>query len=171
MKSQNSTLSSIYTKGYFSIRGYCTEYPLHLIFFQHVLKSVLQNIPNVVIYQDNILIICGSEEDHFKTTSKSWFAGQDKQMEFRKTFVDYLGHRINEHGLHSLPNNVEAILCALASQSVQKLKSYLEFLHIVVNSYQICLLLCFCSTDYSGKVLHGDGLRRRRKHFVSQMIY
>ena len=51
-----------------------------------------------------------------------------KNCEFRRLFVDYLGHRIDEHGLHPLPDKTEAIQGAPSPQSVKELKSYLGLL-------------------------------------------
>ena len=51
-----------------------------------------------------------------------------KKCEFMRTSVTYLGHKIDEAGIHPLPNKVQAIKDAPTPESVSKLKSYLGML-------------------------------------------
>ncbi len=99
--------------------------------FQRVLENVLQNIPGVVNYLDDILISRKSEEEHLlaleevlKRLANSGLRVKMKKCEFMKPYVDYLGHRIDAEGLHPLPDKVEAIHNAPSPQSVQELKAY-----------------------------------------------
>ncbi len=103
--------------------------------FQRVLENVLQNIPGVVNYLDDILISGKSEEEHLlaleevlKRLANSGLRVKMKKCEFMKPYVDYLGHRIDAEGLHPLPDKVEAIHNAPSPQSVQELKAYLGLL-------------------------------------------
>ena len=103
--------------------------------FQRVLERVLQDIPGVVNYLDDILTTGGTEEDHLrsleevlKRLDKAGLCVKMKKCEFMRLFVDYLGHRIDEHGLHHLPDKIKAIQGAPSPQSVQELKSYLGLL-------------------------------------------
>ena len=52
--------------------------------------------------------------------------------------VVYLGHKIDEQGLHPLAEKVEAVQAALTPKNVSELKSYLGLLSYYTNSYQTC---------------------------------
>ncbi len=92
-----------------------------------------------------------------------------KKCEFMKPYVDYLGHRIDAEGLHPLPDKVEAIHNAPSPQSVQELKAYLGLLTFIMASfYRNCHPFCFLFTDYFAKMWHGNGRRKKRRHFHAQ---
>ena len=69
-----------------------------------------------------------------------------KKCEFMGPSVTYLGHKIDETGLNPLPDKIRAIQEAPTHQLVSELKSYLGYLHIMVNSLQICHPHCVLFT-------------------------
>ena len=91
--------------------------------FQRAMESLLQGIPNIAIYLDDILI---------SGTSRLQDAGlklkRDKCL-FMRSSVVYLGYLIDADGLHPMPDKVKAILEAPEPTNVTELKSYLGLLN------------------------------------------
>ena len=103
--------------------------------FQRVIENVLQDIPGVVTYLDDILITGSSDETHLETLEevlrrldKAGLRVKLKKCEFMRPSVTYLGHKIDETGLHPLLDKIRAIQEAPTPQSVSELKSYLGLL-------------------------------------------
>ncbi|PIK41134.1 hypothetical protein BSL78_22016 [Apostichopus japonicus] len=103
--------------------------------FQRAIEGILQGIPNVVVYLDDILITGATEEEHLmildKVLSKLENAGlrlRKEKCSFMTPSVHYLGHVIDEKGLHPMPEKVKAIKEAPAPRNVTELKSYLGLL-------------------------------------------
>ena len=85
--------------------------------FQRAMESLLQGIPNIAIYLDDILISGTSEEEHLKTLEIVLGRLQDAGLKlkrdkclFMRSSVVYLGYLIDADGLHPMPDKVKAIL-------------------------------------------------------------
>ena len=103
--------------------------------FQRVIETILQGVSNVAVYLDDILITGDTEESHLSTLEevfirlqKAGLRMKNRKCELMQPSVTYLGHRIDEKGLHPLTDKLEAIRKAPAPTSVQELKSYLGLL-------------------------------------------
>ena len=84
--------------------------------FQRVMESILQGLPGVAVYLDDILVTGGSDTEHMARLGevlarleKAGLRVNKKKCEFMKSSVTYLGHRIDKDGLHPLPDKIEAI--------------------------------------------------------------
>ena len=102
--------------------------------FQRAMEEVLQGIPNVVVYLDDILAASTSEE-HVKLLDAILSRIQAAGLRLRKskcTFgvssVTYLGHKIDAEGLHPVPEKVQAVQDAPSPTDVAQLRSYLGLL-------------------------------------------
>ena len=95
--------------------------------FQRRMDALLQGIPKVVCYIDDILITGKNEEEHLQTLSTVLQVKKEK-CGFMMDSVDYLGHRIDSAGLHAMPDK-EAISKAPSSTNVQELRFFLELLN------------------------------------------
>ena len=103
--------------------------------FQRVMESLLQGIPHVVVYLDNILITGKDDEEHLKSLeevlSRLKKSGlrlkRDKCFFFQKE-VEYLGYKIDANGLHPTEKMLQAIKDAPAPRNTAELKSYLGLL-------------------------------------------
>ena len=103
--------------------------------FQRVIESIIQGIPGVVAYLDDILMTGPSEEAHLtalkEVLSRLEDAGlraKKDKCEFMVPSVTYLDHKIATEGIHLLPEKVEAIRDAPRPTCVTELKAYLGIL-------------------------------------------
>ena len=103
--------------------------------FQCLMENVLQCIPNVIVYIDDILVTGANEEEHLKTLSlvldrleKDGFRGQKSKCKFMVPSVLYLGHLIDQFGLHPLQEKVKVVKEAPSPKNVSEIKSYLGLL-------------------------------------------
>ncbi|XP_077494399.1 uncharacterized protein LOC144105071 [Amblyomma americanum] len=97
--------------------------------FQRRLESVLQGLPRVKVYLDDIII---AEKENDESTLRQVFERlRDNGLKlnldkcrFREKQVMFLGHKIDATGLHP-PQNMEAITAAPRPATVSQLKSFL----------------------------------------------
>ena len=108
---------------------------LALGIFQRVMEEVLQGIPNVVVYLDDILASSPSEEEHGKLLDDILGRLQASELHLHKSncifgaaSVAYLGHRIDAEGLHTVPEKVQAVQDGPSPLDVAQLRSYLGLL-------------------------------------------
>ena len=87
---------------------------------------MLQGIPGVVLYIDNILITGKNEGEHMSNLKEllNWLRQSGLRLKLAKcnfmvSSVDYLGYLIDKDGLHPLPEKVAAILEAPQPKNVQ----------------------------------------------------
>ncbi len=104
--------------------------------FQRLMENILQGIPSVVCYIDDILVTGTSEDDHMKNLNKvlsrlekHGFRLKQEKCTFLAHSVEYLGHRIDKEGISALPRKVEAIANAPQPTNVQELRSFLGLIN------------------------------------------
>ena len=75
--------------------------------FQRVMESILNGIPGVVVYIDDILVTGATEEEHLahleevlRRLEEAGLRLKRNKCVFMAPFVVYLGHVINAQGLH-----------------------------------------------------------------------
>ena len=103
--------------------------------FQRVMENLLEGIPGVVVYIDDILITGPTIEQHLKSLdevlSRLENAGlllRRVKCKFLQPSITFLGHKVDAAGLHPLTEKVEAIQQAPRPTNVTELKSYLGLL-------------------------------------------
>ena len=120
----------------------CTRLPFGVAsapaIFQKLMDTVLQGIPGVVCYIDDILISGADEETHLRTLGqvfarleKHGFKLKQEKCEFLLRSIEYLGYIISQDGIQPVPTKVTAILNAPKPINVQQLCSFLG----LVNYY------------------------------------
>ena len=94
--------------------------------FQRVIESLLQGIPKVVVYLDDILVTGSTDEEHLqnlaevlKRIQQAGLRLKKEKCEFLAKSVVYLGHMIDEKGLHPTTDKVDAITKAPTHKIVQ----------------------------------------------------
>ena len=99
------------------------------------METVLQGIPNVIVYLDDILVTGATDEEHLRTLSlvlerleRAGFRAHKAKCKFMQPSVSYLGHKIDQQGLHPLKEKVQAVQDAPSPKNVTELKSYLGLL-------------------------------------------
>ncbi len=107
-----------------------------LAIFQRLMETILQGIPGVVCYIDDILVTGKNEEEHIRRLDQvlsklenHGFRLKKGKCKFMAKSVEYLGHKIDQDGISALPNKVEAIVNAPHPTNVQELRSFLGLLN------------------------------------------
>ena len=96
--------------------------------FQQVMDTVLQGLPKVICYLDDILVTGSTEEEHLQNVDKVLqrlqqygIRAERAKCVYMGDSVEYLGHRIDATGLHTTTHKVEAISQAPQPRNAQKL--------------------------------------------------
>ena len=104
--------------------------------FQRTMDTILQGIPHVVCYIDDILVTGESEEEHLrnleevlKRLRQHGIRIKRSKCAFLQESVEYLGHEVDAKGIHTTTQKVEAIVNAPSPKDVQQLRSFLGMLH------------------------------------------
>ena len=106
--------------------------------FQRTVENLLQGLPHVSAYLDDILVTGSTEEEHLsnleEVLARLEQAGlrlKHSKCLFLAVSVEYLGHRITAHGLQPTNEKIRAIRDAPAPKDISQLKSFLG----LVNYY------------------------------------
>ena len=104
--------------------------------FQRTMDSLLQDLPHVCVYLDDILITGPTDEAHAKTLDEVLRRLNDAGVRLKreKCFfmlpsVEYLGHRISASGLQPTDGKIKALKDAPVPHNVSQLKSFLGLLN------------------------------------------
>ena len=104
--------------------------------FQKIMDTILQGIPKVICYIDDILVTGADDEEHLRNLAevlqqlkRYGVRVKKSKCSFMKASVEYLGHRIDTEGLHTTPDKLEALVKAPAPRNVQELRSFLGLLN------------------------------------------
>lgn len=92
----------------------------------------MKDLP-VVVFLDDLLIMGRSEEDHLHNLQRVLQRLQENGLrvecskcEFGRTQLEYLGHVLNERGIHPSEDKVRAIQEAPAPTNVKELQAFLS---------------------------------------------
>ena len=104
--------------------------------FQRTMDSILQGMPQVLCYIDDILITGKTDNDHLQNLSQVLTRLEQQGIRLRKekckfmaASVEYLGHKVDANGIHTSDRKVEAIQQAPIPKNTQQLKSFLGLVH------------------------------------------
>ena len=99
------------------------------------MDSLLQGLPNVIVYLDNILVT-GVNEDHFRNLNcvmdcleSAGLTLKQSKCVFMTESVEYLGHVIDRDGLHPSQEKLRTIQEAPEPRNITELKSFLGLLN------------------------------------------
>ena len=106
--------------------------------FQEIMDKLLQGIPGVVCYLQDILISGSSEEEYDQRLElvldrimRYGMRLKKGKCSFRVSEVEYLGHMISARGLQTTKSKVTAVRKAPKPRNVQELRSFMG----LVNYY------------------------------------
>ena len=104
-----------------------------LAIFQRAIEIILQGIPHVCVYLDDILITGANDDEHLQTLetvlSLLGIRLKHNKCSFMLTAIEYLGHKISAQGLQPISEKVQAIHEAPALKDITQLKSFLGLLN------------------------------------------
>ena len=93
--------------------------------FQRTIEGILQGIPHVCVYLDDILVTGKTEEEHLQSLDviltrleEAGLRLKEKKCSFMLESVEYLGHNISADGLCPTQEKVHAITDAPPPQNV-----------------------------------------------------
>ena len=96
--------------------------------FQQIMERILQGIPNVLVYIDDILVTSKNEAEHLATLEQvlkrlkeAGLRAKMAKCRFMRSSIDYLGYHIDKEGIHPLAGKVEAIVNAPEPRDVKEL--------------------------------------------------
>ena len=100
------------------------------------MDTVLQGLPKVICYLDDILVTGSTEEEHLTNVERVLerlqrygIRAKRAKCAFMSSSVEYLGHRVDATGLHTTKSKVEAVQEAPQPSSVPELRSFLGLVH------------------------------------------
>lgn len=104
--------------------------------FQRTIEGVLQGIPHVAVFLDDILVTGRNGEEHLQTLAlvlkrlqEAGLRLKRSKCNFMEKEVMFLGHKVDETGLHPVPEKLIAIQSAPTPRNVTQLKAYLGLLN------------------------------------------
>ena len=132
--------------------------------FQRMMDSLLQDFPGVVTYLDDVLVTGSNKNEHIQNLDSilsclesAGVTLKRSKCEFLVQSVEYLGHIIDQHGLHPSPDKIRAIKEAPEPRNITELKSFLGLLNYY-RKFFTKSLLSLPSTGYFKKMSSGFGL-------------
>ena len=106
------------------------------VVFQKAMDVILQGLPQVICYLDDILVTGSTPEEHLKNlsevldrVSKHGLRLKREKCYFMQDKVEYLGHCIDATGVHTSPIKVEVISKAPAPKNVMELRFFLGMIN------------------------------------------
>lgn len=100
------------------------------------MENLLHDIPNVVVYINDILMSGATEDEYLKkldqVLEKFEQAGlrlKQCKCELLTSSVVYLGNRIDQHGLHPTKQRIRTVQKASEPRNLSELKSFVGFLN------------------------------------------
>ena len=99
--------------------------------FQQIMDTILQGIPGVLCYVDDILVTGSTDEEHlerlevFRRLQDHDIRLKTSKCFFMKDSVAYLGHLIDAKGIRALPEKIAAIVKTPLPRNVHQLRSFL----------------------------------------------
>lgn len=104
--------------------------------FQYAMDAILQGIPGVICYVDDILVTGFTDEEHMcrlktvlKRLQQHRIQLKAEKRSFCRDSVEFLGHTINKNGLHTTTSKVDALKQTPKPRNQQELCFFLGLVH------------------------------------------
>lgn len=152
--------------------------------FQRAMDSLLQDLPGVVVYLDDVLVSGTSKQNHLSNLAQvmarlesAGLTLKQSKCVFLAPSVEYLGHVIDEHGLHPSKAKIRAIQEAPQPKNLTELKSFLGLLNYYAKFLPnpACFLSPFYrllqkNTPWSWTEEHSDTFRKAKELLQSSSV-
>ena len=106
--------------------------------FRKVMESILQGIPNVAVYIDDLSVTGKTDQEHLSTLKQVFELLKQHGLKIKRSkcafmylSVEYLGHIVSEKGLQPTTDKVKAIMGVPKLKNLTELRAYLG----LVNYY------------------------------------
>ena len=146
--------------------------------FQRIMETLLQGIPGVCIYIDDIHVTGKTTEEHLDHLTEVLRRLKEAGMRLKKEkcaylllSVEYLGHIITKEGLCTADSKVDAIVRAPSPRNVTSCALFWASLIITASSYQVSLLFSPLSTLSYRKRNDGAGVKAKPKLLTRSNSY
>ena len=110
--------------------------------FQRLMDTILQDIPGLYCYLDDIMVYSETEEEHMKTLDRLFKVLHDNGLAialdkcaFGQEEIEYLGYSVNKSGILPIKRKVEAILKIPEPKTQKELLKFLG----AINYFRSCL--------------------------------
>ncbi|KFD64266.1 hypothetical protein M514_23550 [Trichuris suis] len=117
--------------------------------FQRLIDQVVRGLPFCYAYIDDLLVASKNHEEHkkhlrslFERLQQFLIVINVQKSIFAATELDFLGHRVSEHGKRPSPQKVDAILRLPTPTSVSKLKQFLALINFYHRFIPHCASIC-----------------------------
>ena len=134
----------------------------------HLPEGILQGIPGVCVYLDDILVSGKDIQEHnrnleavFTRLEEAGFRPKRTKCYFMLSAIEYLGYKISAEGLHPTTEKIRAIQQASPPQDITQLRSFIGIVNYYYPIYPLFLVRC---TSYSKRTSPGHGERNNRQH-------
>ncbi|XP_062864462.1 uncharacterized protein K02A2.6-like [Trichomycterus rosablanca] len=104
--------------------------------FQRTMENLLQGVPRVAVYLDDILVTGVNDDEHLKNLAEvlrrleeAGLRLKRNKCAFMESEVQYLGHIVDARGLQPMEAKIQALEEAPAPSNVTELKAYLGLLN------------------------------------------
>ena len=106
--------------------------------FQRTMETLLRGLKGVSVFIDDILLTGSTQEEHMQTLARVLERLEEANLRlnkdkcyYMKESIEFLGHRIDRHGLHPTEDKIKALRDAPMPKNVPELRSFLG----IVNYY------------------------------------
>ncbi|CAH8565704.1 unnamed protein product [Dicrocoelium dendriticum] len=103
--------------------------------FQRIIDNIVRDIPNTCAYLDDILITGRTEKEHLYTLDRVLHKLSEHGLRLKRSkcaflvdSVDYLGYRLDKHGLHARKDKLQPIISAPSPRNGAQLRSFVGML-------------------------------------------
>ena len=136
--------------------------------FQRTIEMILQGLPHMCVYIDDILVTGSTEAEHLQNLDCVLSRLKSAGIRLRKqkcAYVEYLGHQISAQGLKPAAEKVCAIVDAPTPNDITQLKSFLGMLAYYSKFYPTWLRASHLCTLCSVSSPSGNGVLPKRRLF------
>ena len=106
--------------------------------YQREMSKILRDLSGCEVYQDDIVVHAKSMEEHdsrlnaiLERIEKAGIKLNKEKCKFRQSSVTFLGHVIDENGVHASPDKVKAVVDMAPPKNTTELKSFMGMVNFM----------------------------------------